>query len=102
MDIKIEQRLLNIVNDYFACKNNFRILTFSSGSPDYDSPFYRYYRDVEITFLKLNKDEQMVLRYEYFYRHFDGWWKSMFDYESFFKLRESAVYKFVRYFDENH
>ena len=67
MDTKIEKRLLKIVNDYFICKNHFRLLTFSNGHPDYDSPFYQYYRDVELTFLKLDKDEQIIIRYEYFF-----------------------------------
>ena len=102
MDTKIEKRLLKIVNDYFICKNHFRLLTFSNGHPDYDSPFYQYYRDVELTFLKLDKDEQIIIRYEYFFHPESDWWKPLFDINTFLRIRKRAIHKFVRYFDEIH
>ena len=102
MQKNIEQRLMMIVEDYFACKNHFRLLTFSNGKPDYNSPFYRFYRNVEITFQRLDKDEQVVIRYEYFYHRKPDWWKSIFDIHTFQFVKEKAVYKFVRFFDEIH
>ena len=102
MNKMIEQRLLGIVEDYFACKNHFRLLTFSNGRPDYSSPFYRFYRDVELTFQRLDKDEQIVIRYEYFYHRNSNWWKSLFDLNTFLFVKDKAVNKFVRLFDEIH
>lgn len=102
METNTEKRLLQIVSDYFICKNEFRLLTISSGFLDYDSPFYRYYRDVERTFQKLDKDEQLIIRNEYFFHHKPGWWKALFDNSSFRRIKQRAVSKFVRFFYEIH
>ena len=55
------------VKGYFVSKKQCENMSFSSGSINYSNPYYIYYRNVELAFMKLDEDEKLIINNDYFY-----------------------------------
>ena len=92
----------NISKLYFVSRNQFNLLSLSNGSFDYHSPFYLFYRDVEIALSLLEQEEKLIIQNEFFMKSNLNWWEEFFDKKEYMKKRDQAILKFVRYFHEIH
>lgn len=102
MEKNIDSLANQIVKNYFICKNQFAIKSFSNGEVDYQNPFYIFYRDVELAYSLLNKEEKLIIENEYFFNTNPTWWRSFYGPKAYQLKKEQAVLKFVRYFHEIH
>ena len=102
MEQKNEDTIQSISQTYFICRNEFSLISFSSGHIDYYNPFYLFYRDVEIALSLLNEEEKMIIQNEYFTRSNPKWWESFYSKKKYEIKKEKAVKKFVRLFHEIH
>ena len=102
MSTKYERLINEIINNYFLCKNQFRLISFSKGHTDYDNPYYLYYRDVELAFLSLNEGERLIIKNDFLCPKKADWWTTYFDSAVYRFYRMIAVEKFVRAFYEIH
>ena len=102
-DFEISNAIEDIAKNYFICKNHFRLQTFSSGKPDFRSPYYKYYRDVEMSINHLISEEQLIIRYGFFMPPRNTLWNLLYvDDEHFRELKSRAMKNFLRFFNENH
>ena len=96
------KKMNEIATYYFIYKNQFNLMSFSSGDYDYSNPYYQYYRDVEIAFSHLNEDEKLIVMNDYFESVSTDWWKKVYTKKEYLLFKNKAVEKFLRYFDENN
>lgn len=95
-------QLEEIVKNYFLCKNQFTILSFSSGKINYSNPYYIYYRDVELALNKLKEEERLIIKNDFFNSVSADWWRRFFTLEEYFVRKSDAISRFVRAFNEIH
>ena len=98
----IHQQLNDIVKNYFLCKKQFSIMSFSSGQINYSNPYYIYYRDVEIALQKLEDEERLIIKNDYFNDVPRLWWRKFFSHEEYSLFKRAAIKNFVRLFHEIH
>ena len=99
---KCQSKKMNeIATYYFIYKNQFNLLSFSSGDYDYSNPYYQYYRDVEIAFSHLNEEEKLIIANDFFESTRADWWKPIYSRKEYLANKNKAVSHFLRYFDES-
>ena len=96
------KKMNEIATYYFIYKNQFNVLSFSSGDYDYSSPYYQYYRNVEIAFSHLDEDEKLIVINEFFESTRADWWKKHYTRKEFIVNKNKAVEHFLRYFNESN
>ena len=97
-----KQKMNEIATYYFIYKNHFNVMSFSSGEYDYESPYYQYYRDVEIVFSHLNDDERLIIVNDFFESAPIEWWKKIYKKNEYLNQKRKAINHFLRLFDEIH
>ena len=96
------KKMNEIATYYFIYKNQFNLLSFSSGDYDYSDPYYQYYRDVEIAFSHLDEEEKLVIVNEFFETPPTDWWKKIYSRKEYLSIKNKAVEHFLRYFNESN
>lgn len=102
MKATILKELQCIIDKYFICKKQFNNLCFSSGERNYSSPFYIYYRDVELAYYSLNSVERYLFDNEFFYKTKKKWWTQFYNIVSYKRQKEIVSQKFLNKFYELH
>ena len=102
MNKHINLQLSEIVSNYFLCKNQFTILSFSSGKINYSNPYYIYYRDVELALNRLQDEERIIIKNDYFNNVTGHWWRRFFTIDEYNAHKRRAIRNFVRNFYEIH
>ena len=102
---KLEETIKEIVRVYFISLrhiNDLNSSSFSNGSVDQYSPFYKYFQDVEKTFRLLDVETQRIINNEYFYNAYASWWINEYSSSEFKKKKRLAVKNFLEVFYEIH
>ena len=102
MSTKKEDVINSIAKAYFVSKKQLELNSFSSGRVDYSNPYYKYCKDVEFAFSRLNEDEKLIINNDYFYNDYFGWWKVIFKEREYLVLKRKAERNFLKYFYEIH
>ena len=102
MESKFVKLATSIIENYFICREALVTSSLSSGEIDYGNPFYVYYRDVNITYMKLNDDERLIIKNEFINPQNSKWWKDLYLAKEYRAIRRKAIANFVRLFYEIH
>ena len=102
MNSSKSKKMNEIATFYFIYKNQFNVLSFSSGEYDYSNPYYQYYRDVELAFSKLDEEDKLIIINEFFETPPLNWWKKNYSRKEFLQSKNKAVDHFLRYFREGY
>ena len=102
MKLKSYKQLDEIVTNYFVYKEKFKVLSFSSGQLDFSNPYYIYYRDVELALSRLDDNQKLIIKNDYFELYDRMWWKLIFTKTEYVREKRKAIRNFVRYFYEIH
>ncbi len=102
---KSEEMITEIAKIYFISIRQIQEIeehTISNGSRNIDSPFYKYFNDVEEAFSKLSVEYQRIINNEFFFNAYRNWWTSSYTLSEFKKRKKLAVREFLEVFYEIH
>ena len=99
---KLDTAIKEIARIYFIALQQLKSPKLSSGEEDPFSPFYKYYVDVEKTFVRLDSKEKEIINKEYFYDAYKDWWKRVYKAKEFVRIKYLAVSHFLEVFNEIH
>ncbi len=93
MDNRLEEKMLLIVNNYFAAR---RLLSDNREmSDDNFSILCSYVNNVRKAFNTLNDEEKIFLNNEYFFQAPLDWWKKIWNQEKYQKMKEVTLNHFL-------
>ena len=98
---QLDKIMREISRLYFVSLKTINEKSFMSDS-DNDSPYLKYYNDVEKAFAKLDKEKRKLITKEYFYDDYNGWWVKEYRLGRFIRLKRNAIKAFMEAFNEIH
>lgn len=102
MKLTCDKKMIEVFKTYFVCRNSCTFMPFSEDYESVVNPFYIYYRDVEIAYYSLTKEEREIVRNEYLTPASASWWRSKYDFKQFEIIKEQVCGRFLTKFNEIH
>ena len=99
---KNEEIVKQIATTYFISMRYLHKKRISSGDIDIFSPFYKYYKDVELAFCVICFESKRIITNEYFYDGYANWWMGTYKLREFKRKKKIALKEFVEAFYEIH